>query len=232
MTVHNYAEEEVLAKVEEIFAAEEAREKMRFCTCDYCRADVACFVLNRVPPLYQTSGRGLTHREMDYQDKLQREADMVALVYRGIERITETQRPHGYKKGECPEEQHPEGAFFNPPQIIGRLFHSTSFEPLKGIEVRLLLDDGQEVRMTDARWKNPCPISDSTPGVFSFWPMPQKAPEVGSEKSLGLKIAVDAAAFEPLRHYFNVTLVSEDGYLRFSSGNRVFNLPDLFLVPR
>jgi hypothetical protein len=42
---------------------------------------------------------------------------------------------------------------------------------------------------------------------------------------------VDAEGFEPLRHYFTIEVSSEKGYLRFSGGNRVCTLPDLFLVP-
>jgi competence protein ComFB len=233
MTVHNYAEENVLKAVAEIFEAEAAKPKRRFCTCDFCRTDVACYVLNRVPPLYQTSGRGLAHRDIDYQEKLQREADLVALVYRGIERITETKRPHGYEgaNGERFEEQAPEGHFFNYPQILGRLFNSAKFEPVSEVEVRLLADDGSEMRMTDPRWINPYMISSNTPGIFSFWPMPEKAASSGMHKTSELKIAVDAPGFEQLRHYFTVTLVSVEGYLRYPSGNLGVTLPDLFLVP-
>ncbi len=232
MTVHNYAEEEVLAKVQEIFDAEQAKELKRFCTCEYCRTDVACFALNRVQPLYQTSGRGLAHREMDYQEKLQREADLVSLIYRGIERITETRRPHGYRVAEEIEEAAPQGCFFNFPQILGRLFHSTSFAPLWKIEVRLLSEKGEVMRMTDSRWTNPCLIPESTPGVFSFWPVPEKAKASGQAKSLELEVAVDDEAFEPLRHYFTVSLVSQEGYLKYESASRILTLPDLFLIPR
>jgi competence protein ComFB len=232
MIIHNYVEEEVLSKVGEIFEAEDKLEKKRFCTCEYCRADVACFVLNRVPPVYQTSGRGLAHREMDYKEKLQKDADLVALVYRGIERITETRRPHGFTESEPHEaEQVPEGFFFNLPQIVGRLFHSTRFEPMVGLEVKLLSQSGKSALMIDSRWTNPCVIPSSVPGVFSFWPVPKRAKGAGEKMVEEMKIAVDAEGFEPLRHYFSVEVVSEEGYLRFGAGNRVCTLPDLFLVP-
>jgi competence protein ComFB len=232
MTVHNYAEEEVMGKVDEIFDAEEAKPKRSFCTCDFCRADVACFVLNRVSPLYQTSGRGLGHRELDYREKLQREADLATLIYRGIERITATQRPHVYGNAVSEEDQEAQGNYFNFPQILGRLFHSTSFEPLIEVPVRLLSESGEELKMTDTRWSNPCFIPANTPGIFSFWPVSEKAGAPGERKSVEFKIAVDAEAYEPLRHYFSVPLVSEEGRLRYVSGSRVLTLPDLFLVPR
>jgi competence protein ComFB len=232
MKVHNSAEEQVFAAVTEIFDAEEAKEKKRFCTCELCRTDVACFVLNRMPPMYQTSGRGLAHRELDYQEKLQREADLVALVYQGIERITIARRSHVGRCEETHEDQTIKGFFFNFPQILGRLFHSTSFEPLTGIHVRLLSEDGLEMKMTDFRWSNPCIIPESTPGVFLFWPVPERAAESGIQRSFELKIAVDDAGFESLRHYFTVSLASEEGYLGYASGNRVLALPDLFLIPR
>jgi competence protein ComFB len=234
MMVHNFAEENVLKAVAEIFEAERAKPRKRFCTCDFCRTDVACYVLNRVPPQYQTSGRGLAHRDIDYQEKLQRDADLVALVYRGIERITEIKRPHGYADadGALFEEQAPEGFFFNYPQVLGRLFNSAKFEPVSGVQVGLLAPDGSLMRMTDPRWANPCAISTNTPGIFSFWPMPEKAASSGVQKNVELKIAVDTRDFEQLRHYFTLTLVSVEGYLRYPAGNLGITLPDLFLVPR
>ncbi len=232
MTVHNYAEEEVIGKVTEIFDAEEKKPKRSFCTCDFCRADVACYVLNRVAPLYQTSGRGLGHREIDYREKLQREADLATLIYRGIERITATQRPHVFGNAVSVEDQEAQGYYFNFPQILGRLFHSTSFEPIIEVAVRLLSENGDELKMTDTRWSNPCLIPANTPGIFSFWPDSEKAGALGEKKNVEFKIAVDAEAFEPLRHYFSVPLVSEEGRLHYVSGSRVFTLPDLFLIPR
>jgi competence protein ComFB len=231
VTVHNYAEEEVLAKVAQIFEAEEAASGTRACTCEKCRLDVACFVLNRFPPTYQTSGRGLAHRESDYGEKLQRDADLTALVRRGMERIAETRRPHCPEDGEGQAAESQEGAFFNFPQIVGRLIHSTSFEPIAGVTVRLLSESGQEMRMTDSHWSNPFVIPDRVPGVFSFWPVPEKATAAGEEKAREMKVCVDDPAFESLRHYFTVKAVSEDGWLRFSSGSRLLTLPDLFLVP-
>ncbi len=230
MTVHNYAEEEVVGKVREIFDAETARGGGAICTCEHCRADVACFVLNRIPPRYQTSSRGLAHRESEYGQKLQREADLVSLIYQGIERIRRTRRPHG-EDGETPAKPVPQGSFFNFPQIAGRLIHSTTFEPVTGVVVRLLSEEGLELRMTDSGWSNPCLISDRTPGVFSFWPLPEKAACPGQEKSWELKVAVDDPAFKKLRHYFTVRTVAEEGYLQYTSGNRVITLPDLFVVP-
>ncbi len=234
MTVHNFAEESVLKAVSEVFEAEETKPKKRFCTCDFCRSDVACYVLNRVPPQYQTSGRGLAHRDIDYQEKLQREADLVALVYRGIERITEIKRPHGYAdgSGEKYEEQAPDGFFFNYPQILGRVFDSAKFEPISGVDVTLKTEDGGLIRMTDPRWSNPCTVSPNTPGIFSFWPMPEKADAGGIRRDRELEIAVDIPGFDQLRHYFTITLVSVEGYLRYPSGNLGITLPDLFLIPK
>jgi len=231
MNVHNYAEEMVFSTVAEIFNAEEAKAEKRFCTCELCRTDVACFVLNRIPTLYETSSRGLAHRELDYQTKLQRDADLVALVHEGIERVKKTRRIHGAASDEIPEAQAIKGCFFNFPQIVGRLFHSTRFEPLSGIPVRLLSQDGSKMKMTDPRWPNPCLIPKSTPGVFLFWPVPQKTERSGIKMDFELTVAVDSQGFEPLRHYFTLPLTSEEGYLRFVGGERVLTLPDLFLIP-
>jgi competence protein ComFB len=230
MTFHNYAEEEVLAKVAEVFASERASGAGGFCACELCRLDVACYVLNRYPPQYQTSGRGLAHRQSDYSEKLQRDADLAALIYRGIQQINHARRPHaaGEAAGQA---EVPQGMFFNFPQIVGRLIHSTGFIPLAGLCVRLLSESGRELPMADGRWTNPCLISDQTPGVYSFWPLPERAGPGEGERSWEMKVAVDDSSFQPLRHYFTVKTTAEDGWLSYTTGRRVMTLPDLFLVP-
>lgn len=226
MTVHNYVEDDVLALVESVFSSEEGKERSEFCTCPNCQADVACFVLNRTPTSYMTSSRGLTRRELDYPGKLQREADLAALVREGMERVRLARRPHeGDRAAEAPT-----GAFFNFPQIVGRLFHSATFAPVTEVTVSLLL--GREAAaMVDGRWRNPYRIEPQTAGAFSFWPRPVSSMAAGVHRSFDLGVTVDAKGFRPLRHFFCLPLASEEGWLRYGEGSRIHCLDDLFLIP-
>ncbi len=230
MRIHNLMEDMVLKVVNEIFDDEEAKKSMGFCTCHQCRLDVACYVLNRLPPMYMISSRGLAHIESDYQHRVQLEADIVALAREGIEQVSSAKRPHFPHQDE-EEEEMPEGPFFNFPQIVGRIYNSSNFEPVCGIDVSLLLG-GNLAKMVNPNWENPYPIAENTTGVYSFWPYPLGADSRGLKKEVELEIAIDDARFEPLRHFIKLELESEDGFLQYLSGNRIFNVEDIYLVPR
>ena len=228
MKVHNLMEDIVLEMIDEVFRDENAKKKKDFCTCPQCRLDVACYVLNRITPLYMISGRGLAHLQVDYQEKLQREADLASLIHRGIEHVSAARRPH-FPHADQEEEAEPKGPFFNFPQITGRLFNSENFEPISGIDVSLL-DNGEPVRMVDLNWQNPYLIVSNTAGVFSFWPYPRSAETVGEKKSFDLEIIVDDAAYKPFRHYFKLLLQARETFLDLSWDERVYSLPDLYLI--
>jgi hypothetical protein len=224
--VHNFVEDEVLALVEGVFTSEEGKTGPEFCTCALCRADVACFVLNRTPTAYMTSSRGLTRRELDYPGKLQREADLAALVRDGMERVRLARRPHG--EGDVIAAT--TGSFFNFPQIVGRLFHSTTFAPVTEVTVTLLMGN-DPVPMADGRWENPYRIQSRTAGAFSFWPRPLASEASGIHRIFELGVSVDEKGFRPLRHFFRLPLDSEEGWLRFQEGSRLHALDDLFMIP-
>ena len=228
MNIHNQLEDEVLRKVNEIFDDEEAKQSMQFCTCHQCRLDVACYVLNRISPIYTVSGRGLAHLESDYPDKLQREADIVSLIKDGIEHVSGAKRPH-FPHNDEGEKELPEGPFFNFPQIVGRIFNSINFEPVFGISVSLFIN-GNIVKMVNPNWQNPYQIVANATGVYSFWPYPEPADAKGLEKEFELELAVDDPAYTPLRHYIKVTAESTEGFLQYSKGTRIYNVEDLYLI--
>jgi len=229
MNIHNQLEDEVLKKVNEIFNEEEIGESAHFCTCHQCRLDVACYVLNRMTPLYTVSGRGLAHLESDYQDKLQREADIVSLIKEGIDHVSNAKRPH-FPHADEKEEETPEGPFYNFPQIVGRIFNSTNFEPVFDISVSLFFNK-EPAKMVNPNWQNPCRIVSNATGVFSFWPYPQPADAKGLKREFELELAVDDPAVEPLRHYIKIALISSNEFLQYESGSRIYNVDDLYLVP-
>ena len=230
MKIHNMMEESVMEKVNEIFHEEDQTHKKLFCTCHQCRLDVACYVLNRITPFYFVSGRGLAHLKTDYQDKLQREADLVTLIRNGIEQVSKHLRPHFCHDDER-EERLPRGFFLNFPQIMGRVFNSVNFEPLTGINVALY-HGNTLMKMANPNWPNPYTIPKKTPGVYSFWPYPENAENIDTQKQYELEIAVDDAGYEPLRHYFTVLLVSEEQFRTHIQVTKAVELEDLYLIPQ
>ena len=62
MNVHNLMEDVVIKAVNTLYDKVKA-EKVAWLTCDCenCRLDTVSYVLNRIPPKYVVSGRGVTH---------------------------------------------------------------------------------------------------------------------------------------------------------------------------
>ena len=228
MKLHNVMEDIVGTMVEEIFAEEELSGAEGFCTSDQCKLDVTCFVLNRVTPKYIVSGRGLTHFDIDYLDKLQREADLASRIYAAIEVVSNNQRP---QPGRPQDSESESGPCFNPPTFTGRVFNSLTFEPVSDVEV-VLYRDGELVTMISSNWQNPVRIVPNTPGSYSFWPRPIAAEEIDQRETLEFEIAIDSADYEPIKHYFQLSLQAQNGTLGYFTVDQNVQVKDLYLVPR
>jgi competence protein ComFB len=194
------------------------------------RLDVACYVLNRIDPVYVVSGRGLAYLDIDYIEKLQRDADLVTLIHQGIERVTTVQRPH-YDKRKAGKAGPVKGNFFNFPIIRGRIFNSLNFEPVFDIDVELL-DQRERITMIEETWPNPCRIVANTAGNFYFWPKPLAAQAPGEKLRRELELAVSSDRFEEMRHFFIVELDSEEGMIDYFQINKILAIKDLYLVPK
>jgi competence protein ComFB len=231
MEVHNIVEDLVLAQVDAICDVIEKEPNNDICTCPQCRMDTACYVLNRFPPRYMVSNRGVARVERDSIEWQQKEADIVTLVYEGIKQVNHNQRPffsHGPQKdGKVQDVNMP---VYNIPTIIGRLFNGLNFSPLANLKVELRRN-GDLVTMKDANWQNPYRLVANTEGTFTFWPTPIPAEEANIHKSFEYTIRVEAPEFEPLNHHFNVPVISEYQSTRSFSLGRTFTLHDLYMFP-
>jgi competence protein ComFB len=172
MELHNTAEDLVFALVDEILANIEGGDNPdKLCTCNQCRLDTACYVLNRTSPWYIVSNRGAARVEKESIRKQQQEADIVTLIHEGIRRVNHNQRPgaqHGVKQT---KENVAETPVFNIPTIVGRIFNGLNFAPVAGVVVQLFRNGGL-VAMKDGNWQNPCTLVHNTEGAFTFWPNP------------------------------------------------------------
>lgn len=230
MKVHNVMEEIVFKVVNEICDEEAKRSPSDSCTTPECRYDVACFVLNRIPQRYVTSGRGLAHAETDYQENPQLMIDVVTLVNEGVKRVTATQRP--YYKGNDPDMHTPSftGPCFNIPTVKGRLINGINFEPISDVTLSLYYNN-ELVEMVDSRWNNPFNINQKVPGHFIFWPNPLQAEKEDIEGDFEFEIRADDPRYEDLRHFFHIHVISDNQPADLYRFNRNYNIGDIFLLP-
>jgi competence protein ComFB len=233
MDIHNTIEDVVFRAMEDICATINTGDNADgLCTCDQCRLDAACFVLNRTPPHYVISNRGVARVELETIERQQLEADIVSLIHEGMKRVSHNQRPYSSHTGSAasgaPQADRP---VFNIPTIIGRLFNGINFEPLADVMVELY-QDGKLVPMKDKSWQNPYFLVPNIKGTFTFWPEPIPATGENIRQIFKYAIKIEAPEMETLQHFFEIPVTSELKPIRSFSMNRTFKIQDLYMFPK
>lgn len=208
MDVHNLMEEVVAKAVNGLYERVKS-EGAEWLTCDCmnCRLDTTSYVLNRIPPKYVVSGRGVTHSAEQIADK-QLIADIEAISLEGIKIVSATKRPfHASDRKECTIETNGRPAY-NFPNFIGEVLDGTTFEPISGATV-LLKCDGEIAQMIDKTWQNPLTTCKSTKGTFSFWVKPNTAKQANHTKNYKFTIEITADGYEPSVTHFELAINSE-----------------------
>lgn len=223
MRVHNLMLDLVTQKVEEFNSNLESAARLN----EADQLDMICFVLNRIPPLYVVSGRGLAHTEnQDYTERTQKLADITTLIAQAYQVIEKNRR----QRGTAPKEDDLSGPWFNFPNIIGRLFDGQNFNPMSGVLV-YLYHNGEVMKVIDPNWQNPYKMVPNTAGTYLFWPHPIRANLSREQRVFSLEIRVDAEGYDPLRYGFNLELVSENNFVDFATISSSHRLKDLYLFP-
>jgi competence protein ComFB len=230
MEIHNTNEDIVFTTISEICASIEKKGNPdKLCLCDQCRIDVACFVLNRIPPYYIVSNRGAARIKQETISRQQKDADIVSLVFEALKRVSHNQRPNSdHTNG--PVKEAKKGPVFNIPTIIGRAFDGSTFSPLAGVNVELWWK-GKLVEMKNRNWQNPCTLTANTLGTFTFWPESIPSREAGSRKNFEYSVKIEVPGFETMTHFFQIPVISEINDAESFSTDRTFKLPDLYLFP-
>ena len=208
MNVHNMMEDLVTAEVNALY--EQVKKdgiNWLSCDCKNCRLDTISYVLNRTPPKYVVSGRGVTHSNEIFADH-QLIADISAVAMDGIRIISSTKRPfHSYSREEC-EVKVDENPSYNFPTFTGTVLDGGTFEPVSGAKILLKLD-GKVVDMVDMTWANPTQTFQSTKGAFTFWASPIPAVKAGESRKFEFEIEVEAEGYEKSYQYFDVPIISD-----------------------
>ena len=229
MKVRNQMEDLVLSIVDEIFDSREIQEK-DICTCSQCRLDVACFALNRLQPEYVISSRGLAYMKADYHTNIQRSADVVQLVKKGLEIVSKSKRP-GFSHNDQMEDEIPDRPAYNFPVISGRIFNGTNFEPLLNKQVSLSMDGGP-VAMFDSNWQNPYTIVSTIPGNYMFWPAPVDAPDLEKSRTFSFAIRLLDESFCDFTHVFDLEIKPSPRVMNSLQTNHSYNIQDLYVFPQ
>ena len=224
MVVHNLMEELVVNIVDEIFDNKKYLGRTGCPDTKQCRIDVTCYVLNRIPPKYTTSGRGLAHIEKSIVDHPQINADITALVNEGIKQVSTHMRPGDFDD----DNVLPEPPMFNFPIIKGKVFNGKTFAPHTGSSISLN-DDSGLVRMRGESWNNPAALVQETDGSFHFWPAPVKASEPGEKRLFSFSIGIDAEGFKPIRHFISLDLTAEDRFVNSMEINSIYQVESIYL---
>jgi competence protein ComFB len=233
MEIHNMSEDIVFNSVKTIFGSiTKEGNPEGLCLCDQCKQDTICYTLNRIMPRYIVSNRGITRIEQDWSGRQQLEADVAALVYKGIRVVNHNQRPTASHHDFASDDRVLTDPAFYIPTIVGRLFDGVTFAPLAGVTVELRV--GSEiVPMRNKNWQNPFTLIANTPGSFTFWPAPVPTDAVEVHRIFEYSIKVEAVEYESLTHFFKIPVISniQTSPSSFFAQDRTFKLPDLYLFP-
>lgn len=227
MNVHNIMEEMVYTEINDLFeTAKKDKAPWLTCSCNQCRLDSVCFVLNRLPPRYIKSSRGLAYSQLEESiDRAQLAADINILGIEGMKQVLSTKRPHSTLATDLPETP-----VFNFPTIVGKILDGLTFEPIKKLSVLLLLDSNK-AESIDYSWENPYPLSEHTPGTFTFWVKPVAADKEGIKKVFPFEIRIEQKGYDSINYFFEVGIISESFIRTAYTSEHSFILPDLHLFP-
>lgn len=228
MNVHNVMEEKVFKHVNELYDQMKNQNISWFsCDCEHCRLDTASYVLNRIPPRYIVSGRGVSHNASN--DDTQLKADINSLVIEGIQSISHAKRPyHAQKKIVDNDIENPA---FNFPTFIGTVYDGTTFEPLSGAKI-VLKQNHELAEMADYTWQNPNVSTSVTKGVFSFWVKSIPAKKSGENAVFDFTIEVSADEFETITYDFTVPIVSDSHSQKSLNSTYSLKIQDFYLFPK
>jgi hypothetical protein len=158
--------------------------------------DVAAYTLNRIPPKYITSERGLTRELIQTAsdsggEKLVDVIEIIALINHAVEVVTRRRRNHAPVRKPAVKSAAEEEAeinlkfFYNLPHIFGRVVDARDGSPIIFADATLYINEKFSTP-AEAGWRNPYQTNQQTKGYFSFWPQP----EMGSETSYRASISI------------------------------------------
>ncbi|MFW6365363.1 MAG: late competence development ComFB family protein [Spirochaetota bacterium] len=160
MSIRNIMEDIVLSTVREVLKKED-----KVVITDEYREDICAYVLNRIPPNYVTSERGILHGLLDSKFLMQQKTDILLLIHEAKEVIRERRSSNTGRHLDMDTASR--SSYF--PHVIGEVVEESTFSKIEGVRV-MLLHDGRPVRMMSDSWDNPFITNRGTMSYYHFWP--------------------------------------------------------------
>ncbi len=159
MAITNLMHDIVINTLDEVLKKESERK-----ITDTNRDDIIAYVLNRVPPRYVTSERGLLYGILEARYQTQQQVDILLLIYEAINKVVTRRDPSEEHK----DRLHLDKTSFLP-HIIGQVLEEESLSIIADVEVTLMYGKAKAA-MVDSDWSNPYITNTATKGHFHFWP--------------------------------------------------------------
>ena len=201
MRLKNYNEDLVLETVKIVL-----RDRPEIHPTRAFMLDVAAYALNRIPPKYITSERGLTRELIQASDgsgngeegnRLLNVIELITLVNRAVDVVVKRRRDSGPSRTARRAVPTDDADlhltyFYNMPHIFGRIVDSASGAPVIAAQATLWINEHVSVP-AEPGWRNPYTTNEQTKGYFSFWPQV----EMGEAEALRIELRI---AFEHGRY--------------------------------
>ncbi len=158
MAIKNLMEDIITSVVREMLKKESDLPKT-----EMYEQDIIAYVLNRVPPRYITSERGVIHGKLETRFKFQQRTDILFLIHEAIQTIKQRRASSHSMHDEAIKKQNVL------PHVMGEVLEETTFSIVPEVEVTLLYK-GKLARMIDESWENPYSTNKATRGYYHFWP--------------------------------------------------------------
>lgn len=231
MNVHNLMEDVVSKSVNTLYEqVKNENAAWLTCDCENCRLDAISYVLNRIPPKYVVSGRGVTHTA-ELLNNHQLKADIEALAIEGMRTVSTTKRPfHNSERKDCTVQGGSKPSF-NFSTFTGTILDGNTFEPVSDATI-LLKINGKPAEMVDKTWNNPFTTVKSTKGNYSFWVKPESARKAGIAKTFQFSLEISAPDYEELTYHFEVPLTSDKTVRNELDSTYSLKLKDLVLFKK
>lgn len=232
MKIRNLMEDLVETKVNKLYDdLKRTDTPWLSCDCEDCRLDSIAFVLNRIPPKYIVSSRGITHTIAE-GNLTQVTADIDTIAIEAIRLVNFSKRPTHNKNANA-ENYFADGKtpYFFFPTFSGTVLDGTTFEPLPNATVSLFQNENL-VSMINKTWFNPTKTFPSTKGTYSFYIKPELANEADENKQFEFSLKIEAEGYEPISYGFSFSAKSEILQQPRSFSFNSLKIRDLFLFQK
>lgn len=218
--------------------AELLKNRDDICKCDKCLLDMKAFALNRLPPKYVVSERGLIHAELDSYKDMQFNADVIGTIFEAIDTISGKTRPEYEHKRQTINpaqlENPTQEYYFNFPHIVGFAYINDKLDYSDNIRISLIDEKtAQPVEMMESSWKNPVVSHLTTMGLFSFWPKAIKSDKPSSQGLFfDFTLILEKEGFQTEQRNLQFKVTSEQRIFNFIRKDQIKKIPPIILIKK